>query len=209
MNVVKICVMERDEELIRKLIQEKKEIHIQRIDNSRYFQWLRGLNTMPWSCIMDIFCDESIEAVCDYAEEIAGKINIWNVTKDKFDIYVTKQLTYKKPVDNSEIITSCYLWNYENDSSVRREKMEEHFLLEQNQKYYDYVSFQSVEKCITEESRNYDFFFESHVSNKNGINEIYSKPALENMREHSKAFLNVESRLLSFGEVEFIVSGFG
>lgn len=195
MNVIKIC-LEKSIENIGELLQEiKGEVHVQKINNTPYLKWLSGLQAMKWQMIVDVFREEPFETSIDLATEFVTRF-------PGADIYVAEDKTYKEPVNRSEIITSCYFWNYVNSEEYRIQMMNEHFLMEQRQVYYDYVSFQSVRKCVTDSSTKFDFFFESHVSNPNGINEIYSKPALENMREHSKAFLDVGSRCLSFGNVE-------
>ena len=122
-----------------------------------------------------------------------------NIYEDA-DIYIMDVIEYSEPVDNSELITSVYKWNYQNKQEIREKFMKEHFLMEQKQIYYKYVTFNLVTEIIKSKDRIYDFFFESHVLDKNGINEIYSKPALEDMRKHSEQFLDTSTRLLSFGK---------
>ncbi len=212
--IIKVCLKDGGllwnnelEILFYKWKNEGHIIHIQHLNNAPYKKWLKGLNVMSWTRIIDIFVEGDLQESEEYANSIALQIGKMESINDGVDIYVVDQLTYKEPVDHSEVITSCYYWNYSNEESFRNEKMQEHFLLEQGQKYYDYVAFQCVKKCVTPNSLPYDFFFESHVSNPNGINEIYSKPSLGDMRLHSQHFLNVKSRLLAFGWVEIISAG--
>ncbi len=214
MNVIKICLKNSKiywnkgmDTMINNLVDEGYIVHIQRLDNSPYKQWLEGLNTMPWDCIADVYKEGPLQETMEIAKFIFAQINMWKGILEDVDIYVAEQMVYKEPVDGAEIITSCYFWNYENDENLRKEKMAEHFLMEQRQRYYDYVTFQCVKECITKHSQQYDFFFESHVSDPDGINEIYSKPALGDMRTHSQGFLNVDSRLLTYGRVKIVESG--
>jgi hypothetical protein len=209
MNVIKVCF--RSEFIINSTLIERvsKElsrigysVHVQLICNNRYLCWLRGLSKMEWDWILDIFISGDAKA-----EVFRMKIQpllereILKEALDNIDVYIVSQLIYGKPVDDSELITSCYLWNYNTPRKKRNDAMLEHFKMEQKQLYYAYVAFQCVELKIFERSPTFDFFFISHVPDPKGINEIYSKTALEEMRVHSKTFLDLNSRLLSFGRI--------
>jgi hypothetical protein len=174
----------------------------QTLCNVPYLRWLKGLNTMPWNGVLHLLSTEPMDKTfyISTIHPVMARLFSETIT-DQMDVYIASQITYNQPVDGAELITSCYLWNYATEPEERNAKMLEHFQMEQCQIYYDYVAFQCVKEKIGDASPTFDFFFESHVSNPNGINEIYEKPALEAMRNHSSAFLNTNSRLLSFGRV--------
>lgn len=207
MNVLKVCLRKKYDvsELMKGVfnreLDDSLQLHIQYIDNTPYLQWLQNMKTMNWKVIVDIIWSKEELSVEEIYEKMLQCFKENKIDLEEIDCYSGTQIIYKEPVHGSELITSCYLWNYKNGSTVREEKMIEHFGMEQKQKYYDYVSFLSVNKILSSNSPRFDFFFESHVSNPKGINEIYSKPALEGMREHSQAFLDVSTRELSFGRV--------
>lgn len=175
------------------------QMHVQMIDE-RFTKWNSGMKTMPWITIFDFIWKDQrdVEMLVNVINEIflSKKISIENS-----DIYYLSLLSYNLPVSSSDLITSCYKWNYDNDENSREVIMQEHFKMEQKQTLYDYVSFQRVEKIVSLHNNIFDFFFESHVSDPDGIDKIYSAPMLGNMREHSKGFLDVQSRCLSFGKV--------
>lgn len=211
MSIIKICMSDpliffspEGEKLKEAIVENAERVDIISLNNQPYFQWLKGLKSMPWLSVWDVYVKLDGKEAVEYAKSVSEKLKILAADRNGIDTYIVEQETYKEPVNRAEVITSCYFWNYENDKALREEKMAEHFVMEQAQRYYDYVVFQKVIETITKDSPHYDFFFESHVSDPNGINEIYSKPALGNMREHSKFFLNVDSRLLSFGHVEIL-----
>lgn len=207
MKVLKFCfrtdpdMSNLVDNIIACLSQQSLQVHVQYIDSTPYLKWLKNMKTMSWKVIVDIIWDKPDLSVDGIYGTFMNYLQREKIFMADVDCYLGEQIIYQKPVDNSELITSCYLWNYDNPSSIREEKMKEHFGMEQRQIYYDYVSFQSITKIMSVNSPRYDFFFESHVSKPEGINEIYSKPALEGMREHSQAFLNVSTRELSFGKV--------
>lgn len=211
MKKIKIC-LEKDysikcksdefDNFVQKLYNENLIIdcHIHYIDNKKeYDKWLLDRPRMPWKTIINFIMenDENTLVLEKFQKKYSDLYN-------EADIYVMDVMTYSNPIDNSELITSTYKWNYKNKPEVREEFMKEHFLMEQKQIYYKYVTFNLTTKTIKSNNGDFDFFFESHVSDKNGINEIYSKPALEDMRTHSEQFLDTNTRLLSFGEVFMI-----
>ena len=204
MNVIKICLRDNVEDVLADWIQSVtaggRTVQVQRIDNTPYLKWLSGSLTVNWKIIIDVFPKKSAVNEFEKLDEV-GCDFIQSLPPVSADIYLVSQVSYQSPISNAELIISCYQWNYENAPEFRHEKMLEHFEMEKTQKYYDYVAFQCVEKILSSESMHLDFFFESHVSDPEGINEIYSKPALEGMREHSMAFLNTGTRQLSFGRV--------
>ncbi|MBR6504164.1 MAG: hypothetical protein IKT41_00285 [Clostridia bacterium] len=200
-NYISTCKSEKFNMFIQSLYNENILIdcHIHYIDNKeKYDKWLLNRPRMPWKTIINLITINSEDEVLN-----KFKLNYHNIY-DLADIYVMDIIEYSSPVNNSELITSVYKWNYNNNKEIRDKYMTEHFEMEQKQVYYKYVTFNLVTKNIKNKNRNFDFFFESHVSDKNGIDEIYSKPALDNMRKHSEQFLNTETRLLSFGEI-FII----
>ena len=206
MYVTKIC-FRRDEPLqlsglhsaAAEMAERGYRVHVQQMDNFPYQRWMQNSKPMQWNLIVDVFQENGCSVRLDSG--IRDCLTSQGIALKAADIYGAKQMTYKRPVSDAEIITSCYLWNYQNPEALRKEKMEEHFLMEQKQIYYDYVAFQSVDAVLTPGSPIFDFFFESHVSIQGGIDTIYAKPALNGMREHSKAFLNTDTRQLSFGRV--------
>ena len=211
MKKIKICVEEdyiykckSDEfkDFVKELYKENliMDCHIHFIDNkNKYDKWLAERPRMPWKTIINfIIKDEGKELILQKFK------NAYSDIYEEADIYIMNVIEYSKPVDNSELITSVYKWNYTNKQEIRDKFMKEHFLMEQKQLYYKYVTFNSVTEIVKSKDRKYDFFFESHVIDKNGINEIYSKPALEDMRKHSEQFLDTSTRLLSFGEIFLI-----
>lgn len=209
MDVIKVCFqqeLEANSKLIEKasneLLRIGYNVHIQTICNIPYLCWLNGLGIMNWKWILDIFITEGT-AKEEYTKIIKPVLEkeILKKSLHNTDVYIASQINYKKPLDGAELITSCYLWNYETPTNERNNKMLEHFEMEKEQVHYDYIAFQCVKERLYNSSPLFDFFFESHISNPNGINEIYSKPALEEMRSHSRIFIDTNSRLLSFGHV--------
>lgn len=205
MCVVKLCFLptahlflEQAHALGKELAEAGYKNYVQQIDNVTHGKWLEGQNTMKWEFVIDVLYSGSPEVLITLADRILDK----SVGNDNCDIYQVKEILYRRPVNHSELITSCYLWNYDSPEEQRERYMMEHFAMEQKQAYYDYVSFQCVYNKYYETSLGYDFFFESHVSAPDGIDQIYGKPALEGMRTHSRAFLNTDTRLLSFGKVD-------
>ena len=202
-NYISKCKSDEFDNSVQELYNENliTNCHIHYIDNKeKYDKWLLGRPRMPWKTIINFIMENDNNTILilekfqkDYSE-----------LYDEADIYVMDVMVYSNPVDNSELITSVYKWNYKNEPDVREKFMNEHFLMEQKQVYYKYVTFNSVTKTIKSNNRPFDFFFESHVSDENGIDEIYSKPALEDMRTHSEQFLDTSTRLLSFGEIFMI-----
>jgi hypothetical protein len=210
MDVLKICFrpdMGLAPEFLEKAADDCERlgyrVQIQTLCNTPYLCWLEGLNTMPWNGVIDLFSPEPIDKASYMSTIRPAMVRLFlEPIASQLNIYIASQITYNHPVDGAELITSCYLWNYATRPVERNTKMLEHFQMEQHQSYYDYVAFQCVKEKIGDSTPCFNFFFESHVSNPNGINEIYEKPALEAMRDHSRAFLNTSSRLLSFGRVE-------
>ena len=194
MKVIKICLRERaaDTGWVEALDAHDCEIHVQSLDCKPYSRWMKSSGEMPWQTVTDIYCpSERVSA-------LLGSCQAHCPTDT--DIYVADVFrTYRAPVDGAEVITSCYLWNYDTPADVRKRIMAEHFEMEKLQVYYDYVVFQTSATAVTPKSPVFDFFFVSHVSDPQGIDTIYSAPALAGMREHSMAFLNTDTRLLSFG----------
>lgn len=208
MYMLKICSRDAFSEfrnkfgiVIDELLKQSFEVHTQELDNHKYFRWLTGMSTMEWRSIIDVFWDESLISHENATKTVKSLLNTYCIDMTNLDMYLAEQIRYKEPVNDAEVITSCYLWNYKNTETVRIEKMREHFGMEQQQYYYDYVAFQCVKSVLTPSSPRFDFFFESHVSDPEGIDAIYSKPTLNGMRQHSEAFLNVNTRQLSFGKV--------
>lgn len=207
MQVLKMCFISDFEvsdmigRIKKEMTKEVDQIHVQHIDNTPYLRWLKNIEPMKWKIIVDMLLRDGEKDVDDVFEDVSDFFKQWPFSANSPDCYGVSQIVYGEPVNNSELITSCYRWNYYFPCSIREEKMKEHFCMEQRQIYYDYVVFQSVDKVLTKKSPKFDFFFESHVSSPEGINKIYSKPTLEEMREHSKAFLDVTTRELSFGKV--------
>ncbi len=194
LRVIKVCLRNRsaDTEEIRALSTCGCEVQVQTLDHEKYGRWMRSSGEMPWHRIIDVYCAPERETeICDRCRALFPA---------DADIYVTEIFrSYRAPVDGAEVITSCYLWNYRNEAAVREQVMAEHFEMEKLQVYYDYVVFQTLIEVVTAGSPVFDFFFVSHVSDPSGIDTIYSTPALSGMREHSMAFLNTDTRLLSFG----------
>lgn len=187
--------------VIDELLKRSFKVHIQELDGQKYLRWLAGMATMEWLTIIDVFWNEELISNEKAITTVNTLLNTYKIDMTMLDMYYAEQIQYKEPVNNAEVITSCYLWNYENAEAVRTLKMREHFGMEQQQYYYDYVVFQRVKSILTSTSPKFDFFFESHVSDPDGIDAIYSKPALNGMRQHSEAFLDVSTRRLSFGRV--------
>lgn len=203
MDIIKICFNQEKnthtqglDAIVEQFRNRGCLVHSQELNNTPYLQWLKGLNVMPWRYIIDLYDSNDAHLLNKVVNDLPDVLQGFDC-----DVYRANQMTYKNPVNHAELITSCYFWNTQNSSLYRHKKMHEHFLMEQAQKYYDYVAFQCVTEVITPHSPKYDFFFEAHVTETEGINEIYSKPALTEMRTHSIAFLDVNSRLLSFGRV--------
>lgn len=208
MFLLKICsrdkfskISNQIELVVDELLKKSFQVHIQELDNHKYLRWLANMSTMEWCTIIDVFWDEKLITCEDATQFISDLLNVNNIDITKLDIYLAEQMQYKEPVNNAEVITSCYLWNYKNSEAMRSLKMKEHFGMEKEQYYYDYVAFQIVGVVLTPHSPKFDFFFESHVSKPDGIDAIYSKPALNGMRQHSEAFLDVGTRQLTFGRV--------
>lgn len=203
MNIIKICmlnyaVQQQMEEKIQQLVQLGIRIHVQKIDAVRYQRWMKYSMPMPWVSIIDIYCFSA-----GMVDEVCKCLGGPDCTCT--DIYITRIFQeYQTPVHGAEIITSCYRWNENCEPKARDKVMHEHFEMEKLQKYYNYVVFQVVEKTYTENSPALDFFFVSHVSDPEGIDCIYSMPALNGMREHSQAFLDTNTRQLAFGTVGII-----
>lgn len=203
MSIVKLCFLPsahlslEQAHVLGKAFAEFGCTNVQQIDNVTYEKWLEGHNKMKWEYIIDVLYSGCIEDLISKADRVIEHV----VTSGDCDIYRAEEIVYCNPVDRSDLITSCYLWNYDTPDEQRERNMMEHFSMEQKQTYYDYVSFQCVRDKYYEISPKYDFFFEAHVSAVDGIDQIYGKPALEEMRIHSKVFLNTDTRLLSFGKV--------
>lgn len=202
MKIIKICTKSLiNDSIINQFAKVYQvEVHKYTIDNSS--QFLRGQKNMRWLSIYDIFIVKSkLFCVPEMLEHISQLFNYEDV-----EIFLLSTLAYGTPMNGADIITSCYSWSTY-PLKEREAALQQHFLMEQSQQYYDYILFQLVEKYISN-YKNYkndiDFFFVSHVSNPDGINQIYSKPFIMDMREHSKLFLNVDSRCLSFGTVAFL-----
>lgn len=200
MKVIRFCYMSPVlENALDRLARRAEEaslcVDVQTIDNAPYVRWLKSSKIMLWNRMVDVFASDDMAFAAlmrNLPEYIYGIV----------DVYLAEQTIYGIPVDSAEVITSCYLCSYEREPSLRSKTMFEHFLMEQQQTYYDYVAFQLVKDIQTARSATFDFCFESHVSHPDGINEIYSKPELEGMREHSKVFLNTDTRPLSFGRAK-------
>lgn len=203
MSVVKLCFLPAahlslgQAHALGKAFSEVGCTYVNQIDNVTHGKWLVGQKTMKWEFIIDVLYSGCLENLIAMAECILNK----PISSENCDIYQAKEILYRRPVDYSELITSCYLWNYDSPKEQRERYMMEHFVMEQKQTYYDYVSFQCVYNKYYEASPRYDFFFEAHVSARDGIGQIYGKTALEEMRIHSRTFLNIDTRLLSFGKV--------
>lgn len=201
---LKICIRDtatistkKIERICDALVKAGCRVMLQIIDNQLHGIWLKGQKVMIWKNVIDVTSVKSgVELMAVIEKQIGQKL------KDaEMDIYEVEEITYQKPILQAEIITSCYLWNYEASSKERKAFMLEHFELEKQQSHYDYVSFQKVIRKHFESSPKYDFFFEAHVSDKEGIDMIYSEPTLQGMRTHSQKFLNIETRRLAFGKV--------
>lgn len=209
MDVIKICFHREMKEKANQIYElgeylnsKGYSVHLQNISNVPYKRWLENSKTMLWPYIMDVFVEVGEKAEIDKMRNTLVEQEIVNDLFQSADMYLSEQQSYRMPVNHAEIITSCYLWNHAIGKNIRENKMQEHFLMEQKQTYYDYLAFQCIKEILTEHSPVYEFFFESHVSQKGGIDQIYSKPELNGMREHSRTFLNVDTRVLSFGKIE-------
>lgn len=202
---IKVCfrenlgVTEKELEHISLFFRKKgNRVISQVIDNGIHGKWLADQNTMQWKYIIDIDGTYTLKEIMDQITELLQM----NLQKIAVDMYQVREYTYQKPLKEAEMITSCYLWNEEASETERMRYMMEHFEMEKQQVKYDYVAFQLVEEKYDRSSPRYDFFFESHISDKDGIDYIYEKPALQVMREHSQHFLNTDTRRLSFGHVQ-------
>lgn len=195
-RMFKICIRVESEytdkeveQLCDDLSKRNSRVMLQKIDNNLHAKWLANQNNMKWKYVIDVASND-----------------LSNLTQDmenrNVDIYEVKEITYKEPVENAELITSCYLMNSEVPEEMRNKSMLEHFEMEKKQTLYDYIAFQIVKDTIYDYSPKFEFFFESHVSTKDGIDQIYSKSFLNGMREHSRLFLNADTRQLSFGKVK-------
>lgn len=208
--LAKICInkdCDNFDKIGRKIADYYKElgntVYLQIIDNITHGKWLTNQKVMYWGIIIDVYYnaegyDEFVDAFMKNWKAVSND----NPSAAEFcDVYLASEMIYREPLERAEIITSCYEWNYSTEESLRDKVMKEHFLMEQRQKYYDYVSFQMVKQKLEDRSKRFDFFFESHVSAADGIDKIYGEEVLEEMRTHSRMFLNTDTRHLSFGVV--------
>lgn len=208
---LKICFRDNSIELTKyenianKLKEIFKNVNLQTIDNSNYLHLVREQCEMKWKVIIDIE-DCSYDDCMRISELIQCNIE-GNSLDNKVDFYLVENISYNQPVDRAEVITSCYLWNYQNEPEDRNKYLLEHFEMEKKQKYYNYVAFQIVEKVATSWSPQIDFFFIAHVTCSGAINYIYSQKTLEEMRQHSMSFLDISTRQLSFGRTKSIYGG--
>ena len=201
-KLIKICLRKEIEEIdINEMVLLLKNLkyvfHMQVINNDYYKKLVKGMKTVDWMYIFNIYLENRDE---DKIENIYNVISK-NINKSLIDIYVVTEYTYKEPINGANLITSCYLWNKLNTQSSREKVMSEHFEMEKEEKYYEYISFQTVQEKYTDYSQDIDFFFEAHVIDKSGIEKIYATPKLKAMRVHSSGFLNIDTRKLSFGSV--------
>ncbi|MFI5993953.1 hypothetical protein ACIBAC_19210 [Streptomyces sp. NPDC051362] len=106
--------------------------------------------------------------------------------------------------DGASLITSLYSWSRENSPEEREKQMRIHFDMERGERDYTTVHFNTTKGAEHFDNGSFDFVFQSYVDDPEGMNRIYSSSRLEEMREHSKGFLDTDTRRLGFGRVEIV-----
>jgi hypothetical protein len=106
--------------------------------------------------------------------------------------------------DGANIIVSLYSWQTNTTSADRDRNMWTHFDMEREEPDYSAVHFDRSKGEQHLDSNSFDFVFTAYVDDPKGLSRIYSSPRLDLMREHSRLFLDTDSRRLAFGNVEIV-----
>lgn len=125
----------------------------------------------------------------------------------KADSCIVKEYNTINKTGGKFLITSNYLWNSNIDKSYREHAMKEHFQLEKTQQLYNRVNFNIPISVDWKDNIKFDFIFESYLDTKADIENLYNNEFIKVMRKHSEQFLNVDTRCLAFGEVEYYKKG--
>lgn len=102
--------------------------------------------------------------------------------------------------DGADLIVSLYSWQAATTPAERTKNMWLHFGMEREETSYSSVHFNTA----SGERTGIDFVFQAYVNDPEGLSRVYSSPRLEVMREHSRTFLDTDTRQLAFGKVQII-----
>jgi len=120
---------------------------------------------------------------------------------DQFIALLTKARSFGQHKNNTSVIMSLYKWNQDINEIERNTNMLTHFEMEKEQQLYSFVQFNSVIRNLGSEILDIDFIFEGELPEPESITKLYSSSFLPLMREHSKSFLDTDTRKLAFGSV--------
>jgi hypothetical protein len=105
--------------------------------------------------------------------------------------------------DGADLIVSFYSWQKATSPDAREREMWIHFDMEREEQDYTAVHF-NVSPSVQVDEEGFDFAFQAYVDDPEGVSRIFSSERLEIMRDHSKTFLNTDTRRLGFGKVQIL-----
>lgn len=153
---------------------------------------LGGLNRQTQESL-----DQAVELFASQFHDLLGSSVLKYLWTNESSYKTLEFDCVNKPI---KLITSYYSWAEDVDPVQRERYMWEHFVLERRQEAYASVHFNGVVDRKWNANERYGFAFESYLINEAEIEKVYKSPLLEEMREHSKGFLNTDTRKLAFGE---------
>ncbi|MEV4362641.1 hypothetical protein [Nonomuraea sp. NPDC049625] len=106
--------------------------------------------------------------------------------------------------DGADLIVSLYSWQESTSAPERERHMWDHFDLERQESDYTAVHFNVSTGQEHFDNGEFDFVFQAYVDDPEGLSRIYASPRLEMMREHSRRFLDTDTRRLGFGRVRIV-----
>lgn len=114
------------------------------------------------------------------------------------------QTGFGREDDGVDVIVSLYSWQRSVPPEDRDRNMWTHFDMELEEPDYTAVHFNQPKGSEFFDNHNFDFVFQSYVADPQGLSRIYSNPRLKMMRQHSKSFLDTDTRRLAFGKSQII-----
>lgn len=184
--------------------QKADLVFLHNLTESKYINIYTNLekqsHVFKWKTIINIELSKGINNI----EELVEKLTSHNFIKEhNLDVLLMKNKSFikKEYRDGCDVIVSLYSWASDSNEREREISLWDHFNMEKDQPDYSYVNFNMniSTNCINDST---EFMFEGFVSNPDGLSNIYSSPFIHEMREHSKLFLDVDTRQLAFGKLQ-------
>ncbi|GMQ55731.1 hypothetical protein AN1V17_01230 [Vallitalea sediminicola] len=181
---------------------KNKEIHYYSIKED-------ASGNFPWKTIINIVIEDSCEVL--ETEKLREKyrsvrddfLNNMNIKEKNTVCELYKQYYFGEELDRYYLIISFYSMNDKVNKIQREKNMMEHFNMEKKQNLYKLVHFNEI-MDQEESNKDFQFVFESYMEQENHIDDLYDLEFIKIMREHSKGFLDVDTRKLAFGEVRVL-----